>query len=207
MQILRYNLLFKEHFCKVEVYISVLGWKFRYSKLRWEKEYVHIEYSGPLTRLSSVLCKTLYTYIYLGDTKLHICKKKLAAIKCKHVLYILFIYSFNKKNFLESAILKFRFSKKAKKVCQDLPILLWCKNLIYRRPKKGKNWLARSQSWAKVAGAVNLQSNQLLSPTLVHTPQVVCFCGGLLLWRYCTNCFQHNLYLIFFANELYIFAI
>ena len=46
-----------------------------------KKEYVHIEYSGPLTRLSSVLCKTLYTYIYLGDTKLHICKKKLATIK------------------------------------------------------------------------------------------------------------------------------
>ena len=133
MQILQYILLFKEQFCKVEVYISVLGWKFRYSKLCWEKEYVHIEYSGPLTRLSSVLCKTLYTYIYLGDTKLHICKKKLPTS-----------YVLQKKNFLVLVILKFRFSKKAAKVCQDLPLLRWCRNLIYRRPKKAKNWSARS---------------------------------------------------------------
>ena len=78
-----------------------------------KKEYVHIEYSGPLTRLSSVLCKTLYTYIYLGGTKLHICKKKLATS-----------YVLQKKNFLALVILKFRFSKKATKVCQDLSLLL-----------------------------------------------------------------------------------
>ena len=99
MQILQYILLFKEQFCKVEVYISVLGWKFRYSKLCWEKEYVHIEYSGPLTRLSSVLCKTLYTYIYLGDTKLHICKKKLATIKLQaDIVYTTHLYIYSRKN-------------------------------------------------------------------------------------------------------------